>query len=1135
MFVQLTLPSFLHQTWACLDLAKICSCLVNINKRACKPHLQQERARKMQSRCFLVLVCFGLCVQSSIGDLHAPARLRRQATTSDLPSLTTTPNNPSDSASQIQSAAAATSSASSAAASSSVSSPSSSIHTSSSSPSHSSGTNSSSSATHVSKTSTAASSTSTASNSTATAEPNNNPTLPIQPHITPALSIAGVVLILTGTTYALIGIKNRWISIFLSTAYLVGISVLVLIDYVMHPPVSDAVQGAYFVAVFLTGCIFGGGALIFKEITESLGCLLGGFCLGMWFLTLKSGGVVEGSTGVGILLAVFCIVGWLPFFSKYTRDYALIGSTSFSGSTALTLGIDCFSRSGYKEFWLYIWNLNSDLFPLNTNTYPLTRGMRVEIAVIVIGTIVGVISQMKLWKVIRERRKQKEAIQLEEESRRDAVDEALGRHLQRQDAVAKQQWEKIYGDSVQRPISMVYSVIDSEGQSNRGSRVSVIRTKMHSGFGPQSEVVEVRPANARHSSQNLNRQSTMSVNAIPEQNEEHERSPHKRLTGSTSARSISGDLEAQAVSHGHSEGTVPHSEPSLTFDGPTYPNTTNDTSSVGTAEEPARKTNQRRSIQSFFKRLSGYSANPGSGPSSPALLNMSQEALMMHQVAPLSRASSVAATLDEDHDKPDASRLSVFFSESSMPPAIVVSPAGEAKDEGKRTSFFDVPPSPPAISAEFDPEELARPVAHGASLKVQNSQSSLRSASQNQSKKPEGLASPSEQISMENPTTSLTTSALEAVPSQLSNVVLSYRTNEWAKHSTTADAPVDEGSSSISDDDKDELPTRVELNTVHNAKDLNQPEAEKSDEKTDSSHILDKTLSATSKPPKPHILPDDEDVVKNRNSRDSADLSSLPTTELRHNQSAVDMSGATSRTKPVISTERGLRSSSTPVLCQSLVSSPIEENVEMSFRDSRPVTATPSHAGAAILSAQRQNLHESMKRSQSQQDLTSRQSVVRSISQQGQRIQRTTIRSPTRPSTATENTDILYTGSGSVTPVQSLGQIASPPTRLTTYDSHQPIRQSTAPTQQQRVAMLADWRTSIRQDLGPVENPEQTMAERRADMLAQRAMLKRSESQQSFMQASREGAMNQLMRRGDMQDAHRAALRKMQAKANEKA
>lgn len=34
--------------------------------------------------------------------------------------------------------------------------------------------------------------------------------LPIQPEITPALGVAGVVLILFGMCYSLIGIKNQW-------------------------------------------------------------------------------------------------------------------------------------------------------------------------------------------------------------------------------------------------------------------------------------------------------------------------------------------------------------------------------------------------------------------------------------------------------------------------------------------------------------------------------------------------------------------------------------------------------------------------------------------------------------------------------------------------------------------------------------------------------------------------------------------------------------------------------------------------------------------------------------------------------------------------------------------------------------
>jgi hypothetical protein len=921
-------------------------------------------------------------------------------------------------------------------------------------------------------------------------------------------------LIVTGTTFALIGIKNRWISIFLSTAYLVAISVLVLIDYVMHPPVSNAIQGAYFVAIVMTGCIFGGGALIFKEVTEGLGCLLGGFSLGMWFLTLRSGGVISGSTGVGILLAIFCVIGWLLFFSKYTRDYALIGSTALSGATAFTLGIDCFSRAGYKEFWLYIWNLNSDLFPLNTKTYPLTRGIRVEIAVIVIGTIVGVISQLKLWKVIRERRREKEAIRLEEESRRDAVDDTLGRHLQRQNEMAKQQWERIYGDGSKRPMSMVESI--GEGHSNMGSRVSLIRTRMHSGLGPQSQVVEMRPVIARQNSSRVNRQSTLSVNAIPEENEGHEQAPDNTSTGDVSTKGLEGDVEAQA--HGISGDSSPRSEPSLTFEGPTYPNTTNDTESVGSAgADPVKQATERSSLQSFLKRLSVHGANPGSGPPSPALPNISQEALI-HQMAAHSRASSVAATLDEDHDRPDASRLSVFYGEATKPPAIVISPAHHNKGETRRRSLFDVPPSPPAMSVEFDPEELARPVAHGTKLDVKKSQSSLRSVSQAQT--PERGGSLDGQTILEATKTTLTTSALEAVPSQLSNVVLSYRTNEWAKHATAADAPVADEPLEMGNDDEDELPTQVTLSSATDPKDESHIAAE-----ADSTHSLssiDKSLSATSKPPKPHVLPQREDTLKSNKFGSSVESGSLQKKDLSQNQSAVDLSRTMSKTTPTLSTERGLRSSSTPILSQSLVTSPIEENAETFFPPFTRTSTIPSPAGAAILSAQRQNLlrNQSMQRSQSQQDLPLRQSIIWSTSQQGQYPQQPPIRSPSRSSALTEDTDILL-------PSPALT------TRLSTYNSRQPARQSTAPTPQHRESLLADFRTSMRHETHLTETPEQTMAQRRADMLAQRAMLKRSASQQSYMQASQQGAMDVIMRRGDMQDAHRAAMRRMQAKANE--
>lgn len=180
--------------------------------------------------------------------------------------------------------------------------------------------------------------------------------LPIRPKITPALSVAGALLILTGTFYTLVGIKTKWLHIFLSTAYLFSLAVTVLIIYVMHPPISNAIQGAYFAAACVTGLVFGAVAVVFSDVTEGLGCFLGGFCLAMWFLVLKSGGIITSTAGKAIFIACFTVGTFGLYISHHTRPYGLIGSTSFAGATVVVLGIDCFSRAGLKEFWLYVWS-----------------------------------------------------------------------------------------------------------------------------------------------------------------------------------------------------------------------------------------------------------------------------------------------------------------------------------------------------------------------------------------------------------------------------------------------------------------------------------------------------------------------------------------------------------------------------------------------------------------------------------------------------------------------------------------------------------------------------------------------------------------------------------------------------------
>jgi hypothetical protein len=162
---------------------------------------------------------------------------------------------------------------------------------------------------------------------------------------------------ITGLAYTLVGIKNKWLYSFFGVAYLVSLATTVLIIYCMNPPVGDGVQGAFLVAVIFAGSLAGGAALVFRDIADGVGCLLGGFCLSMWFLCLKAGGLIPSTVGKSIFIGCMSLAIFSLAISTKTRNYALIGSIPFSGATVTVLGIDCFSRAGLKEFWIYIWGM----------------------------------------------------------------------------------------------------------------------------------------------------------------------------------------------------------------------------------------------------------------------------------------------------------------------------------------------------------------------------------------------------------------------------------------------------------------------------------------------------------------------------------------------------------------------------------------------------------------------------------------------------------------------------------------------------------------------------------------------------------------------------------------------------------
>jgi hypothetical protein len=101
------------------------------------------------------------------------------------------------------------------------------------------------------------------------------------------------------------------------------------------------------------------------------------------------------------------------------------------------------------------------------------------------------------------------------------------------------------------------------------------------------------------------------------------------------------------------------------------------------------------------------------------------------------------------------------------------------------------------------------------------------------------------------------------------------------------------------------------------------------------------------------------------------------------------------------------------------------------------------------------------------------------------------------------------------------------------FNSHQPNRDGRELDRQRQESMLAQWRQSIQQDLAATQDPEVTAAdEQRAKMLQDKQHLRQSQQQAAMYNKSRDTAFDEMMRRGDMIDLHREALRKMQANAN---
>ncbi|KAK5371189.1 hypothetical protein LTR20_010730 [Exophiala xenobiotica] len=921
----------------------------------------------------------------------------------------------------------------------------------------------------------------TPTNPTASASVQDSNELPLEPRITPALGIAGVFLIFLGAVYALIGVKSRGIQIFLSCGFLASIATTALVGYILDPPVSDAVQGGFFVAIVMTGTVFGGGALIFKDITEGFGCLLGGFCFSMWLLTLQPGGLVTSSGGKGAFIGVFCLAAWALSWTKYTRPYALIGSTALGGATAFVLGLDCFTRAGMKEYWFYLWNLNDNLFPLHTVTYPLTKGIKVEIAVIVIGTIIGLLSQITLWKVIRSKQITEADMQQENDQQKEAVEAALGRQLERQNEREKAVWERQYGDRVR---SMRNTLLWQNAHSDkRYSTVSVVAVQQSTPSVSTGDVemndFGLQRVQSGHGSKSK-RQSSVTVDVIPEAEEDN-----------TNVASTERQRALLALERGKSSDDLKSSGDLSRSTSTLNPVIEDDDGESGISQpdsgvelpKPKRRST-RQSISGLTKRLT---------PGYTSIASQSQERLV-EVGRPHSRASSAAATVGGDNEELNVGLLHGENEGKTLEtPDIVISPAlseggdpSEVMFDTRKKSgayhlgYFETTDSEAHLDMPSSASATASSGDFGENIKILDQGEGRSEMEPSKSRAAQSQGSGATASSTE----SLTRTALAQVPSQISNVVLSYRTNEWAKYLTSAEAPIYDEPETIEGVDK-ELPT----------------------------HVAPATLAASGEA-SAQRLPTGLVTPSVRASNAGVGIASQLTATPR---SFSDPERRRSAMKPPsrspsmqsykLSSNKGGRGSYSPSVATSLAITPIVENVPAQFAAPRSAGRRAS-AGSPYMMPTRRPSATSVgsggSRPYSAHGPATQYGSVYDITQSG------------RPASQ------QYHRSGSGTSMRMDSNELQQP-------QHNP-RQEAA----KRESLLADWRVS-QQQRASHDSLEATAAETgRARMKAELDNRRRMEEFQRHEQQRRQYAMDQVMRRPEMQDLHREAIRKMQAGANKK-
>lgn len=969
--------------------------------------------------------------------------------------------------------------------------------------------------------------------------------LPIEPKITPAIGIAGAIMLGTGVALCLVGIKRAWLHNFLSTAYLTSLAVTVLIIYVMNPDHSNAIQGAYVVAAVVTGLIFGAVSLVFQEVTEGLGCMLGSFCFAMWILVLAPGGIIHSTAGRGILIGAITVVGFALSFSHHTRMYALLCCTSFAGATITILGADCFSRAGLKEFWLYLWSLNDKQFPLETNTYPITRGIRVEIACIVVVFLLGLVSQFKLWKVIKARRAKNEEERKRAEDERLEAEAAIGRDIEANNERERAEWEASYGEKGGARVHIDSGVGSSVETFGGKDHYSVKEREVDS--NELSDIMEREPGrNSNSENGSISGEHRVS-GIIPDGVVEiGERSGRTSLDSSSKLQNSSDENEEENLEKNEQGKAYVAGAPQvvpLPFRVPTDEQDQEaelDGKTEGTAVLESVAPNQGVAIP--LQKLSLQRLNE----------QFAADALERRD----DQASSVAANADDiaalddlppgqQSNRHSVATLSVLDAEHLAPPK-------EDHAHSRPTSMASEIEMEAAIE-EDDEEALHREPAkidENATPVTGHLSKKASSATRSERRLSNATKTSKTPASSDGHPASVSEHLVEQLPAKLSKIALTYRTNEWAKHIADADHPehgeeLERPSSpgiQVDTSFPEEVAKPVDVEALQQTAFSNDPV------------VPTHTNSKASKKSKRNSR---QSEPSNTHSRTTSTQSATPVYSFGRSPSQQSTNPRDSISASPVKPKHGsVRKTSMPLTNQTLVESPIEDAPEtFQYNDfARNADSQNNPLASASVSNLLDERNQMLQRRPTSTSFNGFRSTPALVMMSGAIPENQATRSPeqtpgfaisptqsspTLPTFEDENMTLSQRRSLMQSQQQQQQQSTTTPTHkprpsiysTLAYDSHQPARQPST-TSVQQSARLNQWRQTLEADVQAKQPPRVVETNARQNMMDDRRQSELRHAKRKEEESRRQSAIDEAMRRGQLDGAHRDAMRKMQAKAN---